>query len=839
MAARFWVGGTGTWDASDTTHWASSSGGAGGQSVPGSGDTVTLDGSSGGGTITVAYDPTVTSITMGAFTGTLDMNTRNPTMQTFNGSGTGVRTLTMGSGIWTITGSNANIFTLSTSTNLTFTASTATVLCTYSGGTGTRVFIVPAINFCKISVSAGTDIFYIQMTTGGTIGTIDFTGFTGVLQGGGGSGLDLVGDLILGAGMTTAAVDLTHPYVFKGTSLQTITSNGVILNHGVTISGGSASVILADALNLGTSSITLNGVTFNTNNQSVTAAGLISSNTNTRTLTLGSSNLTFTASAAGTVFAFTISTNLTITANTATINLTGTGIDFDEGAINWNGASLNLPGQGACIMRGSGTFANITRTGTANIDDSFSLANNHTVTGTFTINGNSNKNRLRVQSNQSGTLASTRVITAANVVASYVNLIDIQGAGAGSWDFSAITGLAGDGGGNVNITFVAPVTLYWFQDSGSWSDSSKWFLGTGGTGGAGRVPLLHDTAVFDANSFTATGRTITADMTGYSGINWMTTATAGQNFTFPAATTVRFYKSLVLGTNTTVGTSTTTFVFTGRAANTITSNGSTFAGNISIQAVGNSITLLDWLRQAVTQTFTVFSGTFNGGSANLTTGIFNSNGTATRAVNLGSGQYFIGSGGGGTVWDFGTTTSLTFDAGTSEVIITDTSAATKSLNFANATIAFNVLTIPASGAGVIRFTNTSGTRDINMLRVYGTNTLSFSAGQTYEIRSFDIPGTFGTVTFVSGTPTSQYTLSNVGGLVRLFNVNITDAIGAGGAYWQAINSTNGGNNTNINFVTATTGGGLQVGKKFARFGGARAINEVMDSKLHGYRKLGG
>ena len=53
MASRFWVGGTGTWDASDTTHWAATSGGAGGQSVPTASDTATFDASSGGGTVTV------------------------------------------------------------------------------------------------------------------------------------------------------------------------------------------------------------------------------------------------------------------------------------------------------------------------------------------------------------------------------------------------------------------------------------------------------------------------------------------------------------------------------------------------------------------------------------------------------------------------------------------------------------------------------------------------------------------------------------------------------------------------------------------------------------------
>lgn len=47
MATRYWVGGTGTWDASSTTHWAASSGGASGASAPTSSDDVIIDGSSG------------------------------------------------------------------------------------------------------------------------------------------------------------------------------------------------------------------------------------------------------------------------------------------------------------------------------------------------------------------------------------------------------------------------------------------------------------------------------------------------------------------------------------------------------------------------------------------------------------------------------------------------------------------------------------------------------------------------------------------------------------------------------------------------------------------------
>lgn len=51
MASRFWVGGTG--NTSDTAHWAATSGGAGGQTVPTSSDTATFDSSSGTGTVTV------------------------------------------------------------------------------------------------------------------------------------------------------------------------------------------------------------------------------------------------------------------------------------------------------------------------------------------------------------------------------------------------------------------------------------------------------------------------------------------------------------------------------------------------------------------------------------------------------------------------------------------------------------------------------------------------------------------------------------------------------------------------------------------------------------------
>lgn len=81
MADRYWVGGSGTWDDSSTTHWSTSSGGAAGASAPltSSIDRALFDANSGGGTVNVtatdggsgnSYTLGASGFT-GAFTGTL------------------------------------------------------------------------------------------------------------------------------------------------------------------------------------------------------------------------------------------------------------------------------------------------------------------------------------------------------------------------------------------------------------------------------------------------------------------------------------------------------------------------------------------------------------------------------------------------------------------------------------------------------------------------------------------------------------------------------------------------------------------------------------------------
>lgn len=114
MADRYWVGGAATWDATAGSKWAATSGGAGGQSAPTTGDNVFFDAASG-----------AVSVALGGLgLGLLNLNTVGFT-GTFTGSGT--RTIggsvTLGGGA---TYSNTGTFTLnSTSPGNTITSNGA------------------------------------------------------------------------------------------------------------------------------------------------------------------------------------------------------------------------------------------------------------------------------------------------------------------------------------------------------------------------------------------------------------------------------------------------------------------------------------------------------------------------------------------------------------------------------------------------------------------------------------------------------------------------------------------------------------------------------------------
>lgn len=72
MADRYWVGGSGSWSTTNTTNWSTSSGGAGGASVPTTNDNVIIDTNSGGSgimTVNVTENVVCANFSMSNITG--------------------------------------------------------------------------------------------------------------------------------------------------------------------------------------------------------------------------------------------------------------------------------------------------------------------------------------------------------------------------------------------------------------------------------------------------------------------------------------------------------------------------------------------------------------------------------------------------------------------------------------------------------------------------------------------------------------------------------------------------------------------------------------------------
>ena len=217
MATKYWVGGSGTWDASTTTNWADSSGGAGGAVAPTAADDVIFDAASNTGTsaftVTIGVGAVCQDFSTGGAGGALD----------------GVMTLA-GTDAWSVYGS------------LTFPATNLTR--TYTG-----------------------TITFAATTTGKTITTngVTLTGGSIVFDGVGG-GWTLSSALTVTTNITvTNGAFATANFAVTAASLSSSNSNTRSISLGsstVTLSGATP-VVFTTPTNLtfsaGTSTITCSG----------------------------------------------------------------------------------------------------------------------------------------------------------------------------------------------------------------------------------------------------------------------------------------------------------------------------------------------------------------------------------------------------------------------------------------------------------------------------------------------------------------------------------------------------------------------------------------------------
>ena len=272
---------------------------------------------------------------------------------------------------------------------------------------------------------------------------------------------------------------------------------------------------------------------------------------------------------------------------------------------------------------------------------------------------------------------------------------------------------------------------YWVGGSGTWNTTSttNWSATPGGAGGAS-VPTSADSVFFVQTA------TYTVTCTG--ALNCLDLNVGGGTVTIAQGTSptfaIRGYMSLIAGT---VWSATGAITFTAITTNKqIVTNGTTLAGSVIFNGVGGSWFLSSALTTSGTITLTTGSLTTN--NYNITaTGAFVVTGTLTRSITLGSSVVTVGAS-STTAFSAAQTTNLTFNAGTSEFIFTNTGAG---INVASTGLTFYK----------VNFTSTS----ISTSTIAGNNTFSIfqivgatSANVTTTV--FSANQTIGTLTIGAG-----------------------------------------------------------------------------------------
>ena len=622
----YWVGGTGNWSAF-ATHWATTSGGSTFYTeIPRSTDNVFFDANSftaPGQAVTIDV-PTVTIVDMG-WTGVTNNPTFNRNNKAINLNGS----LTFVSGM-ALTNSGGALTFGATTTGKTITMGGKSI----SGGS--TVFNGIGGSWLLTDSWSGTTALFL---TNGSISTANniTMNVDAFLAAGSNTGRSLAfgANNILN---TTRAVDLSgYAIDFSGTGLTVTGTSTLTLN--VTSSGtgdinggnytfynvshaGNGRVIKNGRFNnvsftntldnQGQTDATLNdataaAVTFATcgNIQNVTATSVAFGSSNGSTVFLNGTNNVPTITVAGNAGIYDNSNGSTY--GTLTVSgTTSTNCQFSGGNNNTY-TTITLPGSalidggtfttanigGAFTGRASGTttFGTLNLTAPAGTTHKFAPNKTITITTALTINDGRCSTPSVLGSNTAGTQATLSLSDAVgDITLNYFNVSDLKVVGTKVYTINNANNLGNNTGWVINGR--AALNLYWIGGTGNWSDGSHWSTTSGGSA-IGCGPSLLDNVYFDANSFTATGQTVTIDVTSvtivdmdWTGVtnnptlNWNSkTINLNGSLTFVSGMTITNMNTLNLGATT--------------SGKTITVAGKSLGGTTKFNCVGGSWFLTD------------------------------------------------------------------------------------------------------------------------------------------------------------------------------------------------------------------------------------------------------
>jgi hypothetical protein len=577
-----------------------------------------------------------------------------------------------------------------------------------------------------------------QSTTAGThtmnsaipyTGTVDMSARTSALTLNISGTQTIYGDWKSGSGITISG---SSTLTFSGRNTQIITSAGKTFSGAITVDSYGGTVELADALSNGGNGFTVTNGTFDTKGYTVTVGEITSSNSNVREIKLGSSTVTL--SSTGPVN-FTTSPNLTFDAGTSSITCSANPITFKGGGVTFYNLSLTNTNAGVHSISGSNTFNDLSITAPSSAGlRGVSFVASQTITGTLTAAGATAVRRIMLRSD---TLGSTRTLTVGTLSATDCDFRDITIAGTAAGGSPT---RAGNCGGNSGVNFPAPKTVYWnLSGTQNWS-ATGWAPGSGGTPAVNEFPLAQDTAVFDD---TGAAGTITVQSFNIGTVNMSARTTAMTLTTSTNAPIV--YGNWLFGTGVTSSSTSGSITFSGRSTPTITSNGVTFGCPVTIDCATSTVQLADALQIDSARNLTLFSGTFDAVSYNVTVGRF-VNSVSNTILKMGSGTWTLS--GTGNVWNL----NAILYKGTANIVLSDTS--TTARTFEGSGASYNKLTIGGSTGtstttitGGNQFTELASTKTVAHTIALGSSTQTFG--------KWSVTGTSGNVVTLTGTGTSH------------------------------------------------------------------------------------
>jgi hypothetical protein len=512
MAARYWVGGTGTWDDTSTINWSATSGGASGASAPTNTDTVTIDVSSGTGTITIAATARAAAVTLNSSTLGVTLGANFATGGTF--------TLTLGSinlGGYNLT---CNVFSSASGVTRSIAFGSNYVILNNSASAATVLDISIATNFTPSGTggfkitggpTGGQNQTAIIGTTGGSAATAPNLWIAQTLVGGISPTFTIASNSVLnnlttaGASITLVANALT---LYDSVTLPANTVAGpsgtstwtfAATSTGKTIDTNSASLYNATFSGVGGGWTLLS--TFSTSNILTLAQGTLALNgfdTNITTFSISNGTLSIGSSS---LFCSTTLTQTggTITATTGNVqaatftSTTGTrAINMGSGTwtLSGTGTVWNVASAGLTMSAGTSTIILSDNTTTAKTFAGGGVAYYSLQIGRGTGTSNAIATYTITGSNTfAGTVSSTKT------VASTITLPASTTTTVGSWTISGTAGnlitvnsstagtqatLAKSGGGQVSVNYLnirdsaaTPSTLTWYAGANSTNTSNN------------------------------------------------------------------------------------------------------------------------------------------------------------------------------------------------------------------------------------------------------------------------------------------------------------------------------------------------------------------------------